>query len=222
MRLLLPALGISEETGPGSAGWVTVVENSIAFSFDITRVMFCSGNCTERMRMAQVTASGEVIVDLYCGIGYYTIPFLVHAKAALVHSCEWNENSIIALRNNLKVAGVENRCRVYFGDNRNVETVNAVANVADRVCLGLLPSSVDGWPLAVNALKPSGGTLHVHENVKVSELDEWVKFLCATVERLFTDAQKPMSVSCSHLETVKSYAPKVLHVVADLKCRPLS
>ena len=27
----------------GSEGWVEVVENGISYSFDITRVMFCSG-----------------------------------------------------------------------------------------------------------------------------------------------------------------------------------
>ena len=38
--------------------------------------------------------------------------------------------------------------------------------VADRVNLGLIPSSQKGWPIACTALKPqSGGILHIHENV---------------------------------------------------------
>ena len=38
--------------------------------------------------------------------------------------------------------------------------------MADRVNLGLIPSSEAGWPVACAALKPySGGTLHVHGNV---------------------------------------------------------
>lgn len=222
VRLLLPPAGMSKETGSGSPGWVTVIENSIHFSFDITRVMFCSGNCTERMRMARVQAKDEIIVDLYSGVGYYTIPFLVHSKAAFVHACEWNENSVIALKHNLKAAGIDRHCKIHFGDNRKEETVNALSGLADRVCLGLLPSSKDGWPLAVNALKPSGGVLHVHENVKVSELETWVQFLCEYMEKMFKDSNKSMSVKCVHLEKVKSYAPKILHVVADLMCTRIS
>ncbi len=38
--------------------------------------------------------------------------------------------------------------------------------VADRVNLGLIPSSEDGWPVACAALKPqTGGMLHIHGNV---------------------------------------------------------
>jgi hypothetical protein len=61
VRLLWPPLGRPTDTGPGSAGWVTVVENGVAFGFDVTRVMFCSGNCTERMRMAREAAAGQVV-----------------------------------------------------------------------------------------------------------------------------------------------------------------
>ena len=57
-----------------------VIENGITFGFDITRVMFCSGNCTERMRMGREAVRGQVVVDLYCGVGYYTLPFLVHGE----------------------------------------------------------------------------------------------------------------------------------------------
>ena len=46
-------LGQPESTGPGSPGWVEVIENSISYGFDVTRVMFCSGNCTERIRMGR-------------------------------------------------------------------------------------------------------------------------------------------------------------------------
>lgn len=42
--------------------------------------MFSSGNITEKMRVARFDCSGQVVVDLYAGIGYYTLPYLVHAK----------------------------------------------------------------------------------------------------------------------------------------------
>jgi hypothetical protein len=37
--------------------------------------------------MGKQSVKDEVIVDLYCGVGYYTIPFLLHGKAAHVHAC---------------------------------------------------------------------------------------------------------------------------------------
>lgn len=204
-------------------GWVEVSENKIIFGFDITKVMFCSGNVTERMRMGSMKVKDEIIVDLYCGIGYYTLPFLVHGQAAHVFACEWNINSVDALKHNMKRMKVENKCTVFYGDNR--ETVNNNPNlwkIADRVSLGLLPSSTMGWPLAVNVLKSSGGMIHVHENVMESNINEFVIDCCNQFKSLFANEhQKEYQVECLHLERVKSYAPRVYHIVLDLKCTPV-
>lgn len=197
--------------------------------------------------------AGEVIVDLYAGIGYYTIPFLVHGGAKCVYACEWNPNSIVALKANLTKAGVcvidgsissdlgdndsdvdinERFCKVFEGDNCvSARRGGSLQSIADRVSLGLIPSSVPGWPLGVNVLKNEGGMLHVHENVKDDEMEQWVAHTCKDFEDMFEKKKALYSpdeiakygqyitiVECIHLERVKSYAPHLYHVVADLKC----
>ena len=103
-----------EQLLPALPSWVTVTENGVRFSFDITRIMFCSGNVTERMRMARQDTQGQTIVDLYCGIGYYTLPFLVHGRAHHVHALEWNPFSVASIRHNLRNNGVkDDRYTVY-------------------------------------------------------------------------------------------------------------
>ena len=52
--------------------------------------MFSSGNVSEKARIARLDASGEVVLDLFAGVGYWTLPLLVHAGALHVHACEWN------------------------------------------------------------------------------------------------------------------------------------
>jgi len=54
------------------------------------------------------------------GIGYFTLPYLVHAAAAFAHACEWNDHAVEALRRNLVLNGVQDRCRVHHGDSRQV------------------------------------------------------------------------------------------------------
>eukprot|EP01039_Chlorochromonas_danica_P008263 gene8263-9112_t len=196
-------------------GWVSVVENGIKFSFDICKVMFCSGNNTERMRMGKLMVPNETVVDLYAGIGYYTVPLLYHAKAGSLIACEWNPNSLRALRHNLTEAGVIDRCTIVPGDNQLI----SFESIADRVLLGLLPSSKKGWHLAVKVLKASGGIIHVHENVFEKELSQWLEELVVHFERLFLEANKQLSVKILHVERVKSYAPRVNHYVVDLACR---
>ncbi|GMH40346.1 hypothetical protein BSKO_08250 [Bryopsis sp. KO-2023] len=203
----------------GSKPWVEHKESGVIFSLDVTKCMFSSGNVTERTRMGKLSCSRETVVDLYTGIGYYTLPLLCKAKAAKVYACEWNPNAVEALRKNLEVNGVKDRCEILQGDCREC----APAGVADRVMLGLLPSSEGGWKTAVRALKASGGWLHIHENVNDFDEKDWV---AGTVAQLAEIANKDMDrgwdVRLAHRERVKWYAPHVRHIVLDIKCTPLS
>ncbi|KAM6252167.1 tRNA wybutosine-synthesizing protein 2 homolog isoform 2-T4 [Spheniscus humboldti] len=146
----------------GQDSWVEHVDNGIRYTFDVTKCMFSPGNITEKLRVASLPCSGEVLVDLYAGIGYFTLPYLVHAAAAFAHACEWNGHAVEALRRNLALNGVQDRCRIHHGDSRQLE----LRNVADRVNLGLIPSSEEGWPVACRVLKGTGGVLHIHHNVE--------------------------------------------------------
>ncbi|XP_053129871.1 tRNA wybutosine-synthesizing protein 2 homolog isoform X2 [Hemicordylus capensis] len=147
----------------GQDGWVEHVDNGIRYTFDVTRCMLSPGNITEKLRIASLQCSGEVVVDLYAGIGYFTLPFLVHAGAAFVHACEWNPHAVEALQKNVQRNGLQHRCHVHPGDNRKLE----LRDVADRVNLGLIPTSEEGWPVACQVLrKDIGGILHIHQNVE--------------------------------------------------------
>ena len=70
----------------GANGWVQHKEGGVLYSLDVTKCMFSSGNTTVRQRMGQLDCSGETVLDLYAGIGYYTLPFLVKAGKTRV-SC---------------------------------------------------------------------------------------------------------------------------------------
>ncbi|NXD37604.1 TYW2 protein, partial [Copsychus sechellarum] len=147
----------------GQHGWVEHVDNGIRYTFDVTKCMFSPGNITEKLRVASLPCSGEVVVDLYAGIGYFTLPFLVHAGAAFVHACEWNSHALEALHRSLLLNGVRDRCHIHAGDSRQLQ----LRDVAHRVNLGLIPSSEQGWPAACRVLrKDTGGVLHIHHNVE--------------------------------------------------------
>lgn len=166
----------------GNDPWVTVKENGLVYTLDITKVMFSSGNVTEKARMAKLKCSGEVVVDLFAGIGYFTIPIAKHAHAARVHAIDWNHNAVKCLRKNVELNGVSDRVTVYEGDNRAMAQI--VPNTADRVLLGLLPASDAAWPTAVAVMKREGGWMHVHGNVPQKERDAWGKFVAHTVQEL--------------------------------------
>ena len=63
----------------GRDGWVQHKEGGVLYCLDVTKCMFSSGNTTVRQRMGQLDCAGATVVDLYAGIGYYTLPFLCKA-----------------------------------------------------------------------------------------------------------------------------------------------
>ena len=194
----------------GEKGDVRHYENGICYVFDPFRVMFSSGNVTERIRMGGVTSKDEIIVDAYAGIGYYTLPFLVKSGATHVHACEMTKASIEGLKKGLSANKVEHKCTIHEGDNET--TLPALKGVADRVILGLLPSSEKTWSLACDCLKPEGGVIHIHMNIHNHELETWPQ---QTKEYFANYSNRQTEII--HLEIVKSYSPGISHVVLDLK-----
>ncbi|KAJ1700928.1 hypothetical protein LUZ63_000707 [Rhynchospora breviuscula] len=199
----------------GSDGWVTHHENGISYSLDATKCIFSWGNRSEKLRIAALDCINEVIVDLFAGIGYFVLPFLVKSHAKLVYACEWNPNALTALRRNLLDNLVADQCIVLEGDNR----ITAPKGVADRVCLGLLPSSEGSWITAVRALRAEGGTLHVHGNVNDSEEGTWPDYVVQSITTISQNEGLPWHVNVQHVERVKWYGPHILHLVVDVKCR---
>ncbi|TMS17805.1 tRNA wybutosine-synthesizing protein 2-like protein [Larimichthys crocea] len=212
-------------------------------SLMFTKCMFSAGNITEKLRVAGFDCRGETVVDLYAGIGYFTLPYLVHAGAGHVHACEWNPDAAEALQKNLVANGVSDRCTVHQGDNRQLQ----LCDIADRVNLGLIPSSEEGWPVACRLLKKTtGGVLHIHQNVttplpntaaipeindaiqgvsgKAADREVWQTWANDTANRITSIlkdmTEVPWLTNIQHIEHVKSYAPHVHHIVLDLECRP--
>ena len=216
---------LTTDDGPSSQGWITITEQGIKQSFDLTKVMFSRGNISEKIRFGKLVHENEIILDMYAGIGYYTLPALIHGKAKFVYACEWNPDAIIALRYNLIQNGVDDRAIIVEGDSRlRLKEREFCDVVFDRISLGLLPSSEGGWRMAVRMLnKDKGGWLHIHGNVPVNERKQWCLWVCHTLFTLYQETNnnddnsfdQPF-VICHHLERVKSFAPKVDHLVADI------
>lgn len=227
----------------GEHSWVRHVDNGITYEFNVTKCMFSAGNITEKLRVAGFDCKGETVVDLYAGIGYFTLPYLVHTGASHVHACEWNPDAVEALQRNLEANGVSDRCTIHQEDNRQL----SLCDIADRVNLGLIPSSEDGWPVACRLLKKTtGGILHIHQNVtsplpntaafptsgdaahrvsgKKADREAWLTWADNTAIRITSLLRNVTGVqwktNIRHIEHVKSYAPHVHHVVLDLECRP--
>ena len=196
----------------GSDTRTEVVEYGIRYRLDAQQILFARGNRAERHRAGTETRPGEIVADLFAGIGYFTLPAAVTGRAGHVWAVEKNPAAFEFLLENVRQNGVPDRVTCVRGDNREAELP---LRTFDRAFLGYLPSSVRWVPRALALLKPEGGTLHVH---LVADRREGVSGAEAEVSRAVEQAGA--SVGAVRSRVVKAYGPGRQHVVVDLTARP--
>jgi tRNA G37 N-methylase Trm5/tRNA(Phe) wybutosine-synthesizing methylase Tyw3 len=131
--------GVAEPRSEASPTLTTHVENGISYSFDVRLCMFASGNGTERMHFANLRLPGETVLDMFAGIGYFSLPLAKHSQLARLICLEKNPDSVAFLSRNAAANGVAEVMRILCGDNRVVGS--EYLGQCDRVlmvCRGLV------------------------------------------------------------------------------------
>lgn len=180
-------------------------ENEVLYRFDVSKLMFSSGNNDERARVAATPCDGEMVVDMFAGIGYFSIPLAVHQRPRKIIACELNPVSHSYLVENIGINHVEGIVEPVLGDNRSLEG----ESVADRVLMGYVKTTHEYLNTAFRLIK-NGGVIHYHETCPCDLLP------ARPVERLRA-ANPGGRVEVLELREVKSYSPGVSHVVVDAR-----
>ncbi|MFQ5647774.1 MAG: class I SAM-dependent methyltransferase family protein, partial [Candidatus Aenigmatarchaeota archaeon] len=139
-------------------------EAGCLYKLDVSRVMFSKGNMKERHRPAGLVRPGEVVVDMFAGIGYFSAPVALACPGCKVWSIELNPDAVHYLKENIRLNKVSN-VQVLEGDCRKVQ----VPEKADRVLMGYLPGTEKFLPAAFRFLKPRG-VIHFHNTYREEEL----------------------------------------------------
>jgi len=179
------------------------LENRIRYKLDTSQIMFSSGNIDERIRMSEAVEKDETVVDMFAGIGYFSLPMAVHGEPEKVYSLEINPTAFRYLKENVKLNKVADTVEPRHLDNRNFTFSNA-----DRVVMGYLHET---WSYLDKALEflDGSGFIHYHTRSVDSRYPEDVK------EELDHNLETEFKIL--DIRRIKSYAPHVFHVVADIE-----
>ncbi|WEL20657.1 class I SAM-dependent methyltransferase family protein [Halorhabdus sp. BNX81] len=181
-------------------------EHGTRYALDLAKVMFSPGNKEERAGMAEVVSDGETVLDMFAGIGYFTLP-MARAGGDVV-AVERNPTAFQYLLENARLNDVTDRVQPYRADCRDV--VDGVS--ADRVVMGYY-DAYEYLDSALDALK-SRGTVHLHEATPEDLVFD------RPIDRLEAAASdRDRSVEVLDTRRVKSYSEGVEHVVVDARIR---
>ncbi len=191
---------IKKITGNGT---VTVhKEHGCKFKIDVEKIMWSKGNHRERLRLINKVKKGEVIFDMFAGIGYFSIPLAVHSKAKKIYSVELNPVSFSYLLENIKLNKTR-KVKPINSDSSKVE----IPEKADRVLMGLLPSAKNYIKKALDSVS-KGGMVHYHgiDSKEPNKLIKEFEWECNRLNKCCKLKRK---------SRVKSWNPRKFHWVLD-------
>lgn len=137
-------------------------ESKCFFKLDINKVFFTPRLMYERIRIARLVNHGEVIVNMFAGVGTYSIVIARHSKPSIIYSIDANPDAYNYMLQNIEINKFTNTVVPILGDAREV-IMRKLINIANRVLMPLPELAKAYLPYAILALKNDGGYVHVYD-----------------------------------------------------------
>lgn len=185
-------------------------ESGCIFKTDLSQVYFSPRLAHERLRIACLVKPGEVVANLFAGVGCYSIVIAKHSQAALIYSIDINPAAFHYAKENIRLNKVGDKVIPLLGDAREI-VKQRLRGVTDRVLMPLPEKARDFLDVAFLALKPEGGIIHFYDiGQEPNVFGPSFEFVRNAA------AKKNFSLKLLHSRKIRSYAPRCYHVVLDI------
>jgi tRNA (guanine37-N1)-methyltransferase len=140
----------------------THVEAGCTFRVDVSTCYFSPRLSHERMRIARLVGDGEVVVNMFAGVGCFSLLISKCSKASRVYSIDVNPAALDYMQENVRVNGAYGRVTPMLGDAKEIIEAR-LRHVADRVLMPLPEKAFEYLPYSLLALKETGGFVHYYD-----------------------------------------------------------
>jgi tRNA (guanine37-N1)-methyltransferase len=177
---------------------------------DIAKAYFNPRLSTERNRVAGLTKSDEVVVDMFAGVGPFTI--MLGKRAKRVIAVEINPNAFTFLRKNVELNQLKN-VDAFLGNAKQFSS--ELKGIADRIIMNLPHSAFEFLEQAIMMLSDRGGTIHYYDIKEEGDFELIVDEIKKVIEK------NGRSIEGVSVKKVRSYAPRQFIIAIDLNIAPL-
>ena len=189
-------------------------EYGCIYKTDLKKAYFSPRLSYERLRIAKLVQPKEVVVNMFSGVGCFSIAIARHADPLKVVSIDVNPSAFQYLEENIRINRAEKVVVPVMGDAKAV-TETEQKNVADRVLMPLPEKAYDYLDIALLAFKPKGGWIHYYDF-------EYAKRTQDPVKKAETKVTKKLSALCNNFEVtfgriVRTIGPRWYQIVLDIK-----
>jgi len=143
-------------------------EHGCLFKVNLEKCYFSPRLLYERARIADLVKPSEVVVNMFAGVGCFSIVIAKKSEAKKVYSIDINPWAIKYMKENIRLNHVCHIVTAILGDAKDVIT-KYLRDVADRVLMPLPEKAYEYINYALKALKPCGGMIHYYDFVHASK-----------------------------------------------------
>jgi tRNA (guanine37-N1)-methyltransferase len=137
-------------------------ESGCVFTVDVEKCYFSPRLLHERSRIAELVKPDETIINMFAGVGCFSIIIAKAVDQTKVFSIDINPVAVQFMQENIRINRVFNKVTPLLGDSKEIIKKN-LQNKADRVLMPLPEKALDYLPFALCALKKQGGSIHYYD-----------------------------------------------------------
>lgn len=183
-------------------------EYGCRYQVDLSRAYFTPRLSTERSRVLSWVKKGNIVVDMFSGVGPYSILIAKNKKPSKVLAIDKNPEAVRYLRENIILNSVKN-IEAIEGDAR--EEAKRFAGTADHVIMNLPHKAFEFLDSAVLLTKP-GGIIHYYGITPEDDLFE------SSIELIRAAAEKAgRKIEILDKRVVRSYAPHQYNICIEAR-----
>lgn len=162
-------------------------EFGCSFKVDLSSTFFSPRLSTEHQRVAQQVQDGEHVVDMFSGVGPFSILIAKTVTNVEVDAIDANPAAVKLVEENVRVNKVDSKVHVHGGDAQVI--VRELGPRATRVIMNHPSAAMQFVAAACEAILPHGGILHYYtfadgENAEVTSEHELENAIAQTGRRI--------------------------------------
>lgn len=184
-------------------------EHGCSFKLDVAKVYFSPRLSFERLRISELIKSKEIIVNMFAGIGTFSILIAKRKSPERIFSIDKNPEAFNFMLENIIINRVSNIVFPILGDAK--EVVEELEGIADRILMPLPDLSIQYLPYAIKCLRGSGW-IHVY----LHQEGESKKKALIEAEKLLRERLSNKIISIGG-RVVRSVGKKLYQVVLDVE-----
>ena len=186
-------------------------EHGCLYKVNLSTAYFTPRLSAERLRVAKLVKEGEVIINMFAGVGPYSILIAKRVKDVKVYSIDNNPEAYRYMLENIKLNKVEHKVIPFLGDAAEI-IKSRLQRVANRVIMPLPEKALTYLPIAYQGLEDGKGTIHYYEHVFYEKGEDPFQ---KAVEHVKGKAEFRFEVE--YAGVVREVGPRVAQVVLDLR-----